>query len=603
MKKLISKIQDKISRSKIQKQLNYIYIIAMLIPIICIGGYLVISTSRLLLNYHKDLIESDNLRVKTIVFEMTSQIYNISEDISFDDSLQKNLSIPFKSPKDFILQVENSTVTENYLYSYAEIDDIRIYLDLPQVADYKQFYKATDEIQRTEWYQKAIAQFSVFWYPLREEDKYGNEYWKLALVRKIPLMNGEGNAVLVITISDNYLKSRIDNNQYLTLISIDDNTIFYGTNRLYYGEKQPIAIDYQEKFYHYAGSINFQNKKYMTNVSTLNLYQSDSKIYICSLNAEAYTNTSNIIITCLLIILVAAILPAIVIRLFTHYFTGRVNSLREEMHKASKEEYDIVDTIQGDDELSEALGDLKIMVQKIKKKDSEMYESRIKEQKLKNEQQVMEFKMLASQINPHFLYNTLETIRMKALTGGNSEVANAIKLLGKSMRYVLENTGTSSTTLKNELTYIETYLMIQKIRFNDKVNYELNIEEGMNVEDYQILPLLLQPIVENAILHGLEEVESNGKIMISVSAKNDEILLINIQDNGCGMGDKELEVLMTKIRTPNLKFRSSIGLYNINQRIRLCYGENYGMEISSCVGVGTQVSLVLPLKDIGVENN
>ena len=145
---------------------------------------------------------------------------------------------------------------------------------------------------------------------------------------------------------------------------------------------------------------------------------------------------------------------------------------------------------------------MQVMVQKIKEKDAKMYQALLKEQQLLNEQQVMEMKMLAGQINPHFLYNTLESIRMKSLTSGNREVANAIKLLGKSMRYVLENTGTSLVTLKKELDYVETYLQIQKIRFGDRVNYRIEVIGMLDLEKYLILPLLLQPVVENAIVHG-----------------------------------------------------------------------------------------------------
>ena len=138
------------------------------------------------------------------------------------------------------------------------------------------------------------------------------------------------------------------------------------------------------------------------------------------------------------------------------------------------EDYDFKEMVRGEDELSEAFSDLEVMVQNIKEKDAQMYKVLLKEQELTNEQQKMEFKMLASQINPHFLYNTLETIRMKAYTVGDREVATAIKLLGKSMRYVLENNGTAFTALKEELDYIEIYMKIQKLRFTDKFDYELD---------------------------------------------------------------------------------------------------------------------------------
>jgi two-component system sensor histidine kinase YesM len=120
----------------------------------------------------------------------------------------------------------------------------------------------------------------------------------------------------------------------------------------------------------------------------------------------------------------------------------------------------------------------------------------------------------------------------------------------------------------------------------------------MDLEEYQILPLLLQPIVENAILHGLEETEKGGLISIEVTAKDDELLIINIYDNGLGMAEEEVITLTDSFKQRKKQSASNIGLYNINQRIRLFYGDAYGMTIKSQPYEGTLVSLTLPLHNI-----
>lgn len=592
----------KITSWKIKKQLNFIYLMAIVLPIITLGTFLVTTTANLLLNYHKDVVESDNMRVKTILFEVTSQIYNISEDIVFDDALQDMLTKEYQSENDFKEAVREFKSFNNYLENYTEIEDIQIYTNMEKATNYQQFFLVDDVTAQTDWYQKASKQFSVFWYPMATKDSYGNEFHPLSLVRKIPLFKGNGEAVLVIRISDNYLQSRISNTDYTTLVSTESGDVFFGTNRVYYGEKQPVKIDYSNTHYSYTGGVSVGKTKCMASINALSLYQTDTRLYVSTLSYDTYKDINRILWTNFLLVAIAAILPMIIVKVFLRYFSNRVMALREEMHKASREEYDIAEVLPGEDEIAQAMTDLHVMVQNIKQKDSEMYEARINEQTLKNEQQVMEFKMLSSQINPHFLYNTLETIRMKALTEGNAEVATAIKLLGKSLRYVLENTGTSSTTLKKELTHIEIYLIIQKMRFSERVNYEFIIEENLCLEDYEILPLLLQPIVENAINHGLEEVEKYGLVTIRVATKDDEFLLIDIEDNGTGIDEDTLDALTKKLNTPNVFYKSSIGLHNISQRIRLYYGEKYGMTIKSRVGKGTLVSLVLPLKNISEDN-
>jgi two-component system sensor histidine kinase YesM len=275
-------------------------------------------------------------------------------------------------------------------------------------------------------------------------------------------------------------------------------------------------------------------------------------------------------------------------------FNNRVQTLKNAMHQVSQGNYNILKFLKGDDELTEIFQDLNRTARIISENEAKFYQARIAEQQLINRQQQIEFKMLASQINPHFLYNTLETIRMQALATGNMEVVSSIKLLGKSMHYVLENTGTDSTTLAKELEYIEIYLTIQKLRFGDRVNYSIQYPNEMAPENYKILPLLLQPIVENAVIHGLERNRQNGHIQISISHQADHNLVIEISDNGPGMSADKLKKINERINNTSLDSTSSIGLYNINQRIKLLYGVEYGITFQSREGEGTTVTLMIP---------
>ena len=583
--------------TNIRQQLYTIYFAALFLPIMIIGIFLLMNTYTLLANYHRDLLESDNLRVKNVLFEITTQVYNISENLIFDENIKEILSTDYEQRTNLIQKAGNLTVVDNNAQNHAEIEGIEIYTDNPTFTDYKQFYKADDDIQKSDWYQKAISQSSVFWIPMTTTDKYGNEYWNLSLVRRIPLTDTEYNAVLVIKISDNYLRTRINSQEYAAMVSVNEGEVFFNSDRSQYGIKQKVSIDYDENYYQYTGTKKINGVTYFVDVSTLNLYQSDSRLYICTMNDQGYVSIKRILTICVLILAVAILIPGIIIHYFTEYFTSRVLILRKAMHQASNEDYDIRSFIQGEDEISEAFSDLEIMIQNIKKKDADMYEAQINKAELLNEQQVMEFKMLASQINPHFLYNTLETIRMKAFKANDREVARAIKLLGKSMRYVLENTGTSFTTLSKELEHIKVYLDIQKLRFTDKFDSEIEVMEDIDPGKLLILPLLLQPVVENAILHGLEEKEKGGLIHILVrkQLEEEELLCIEVSDNGNGMTEEALAFLQSTIEEKDISRNKSIGLYNINQRIKLTYGQKYGVKIFSNIEEGTRVSLFIPI--------
>ena len=267
------------------------------------------------------------------------------------------------------------------------------------------------------------------------------------------------------------------------------------------------------------------------------------------------------------------------------------------MHQASQGDYNIIDSFQGNDELTQTFEDLKQTIQLIQAQKTQIYESKLARQQLQNQQQQMEYKILANQINPHFLFNTLEAIRMQALGNQDREVAESVKLLGKAMHYVLENTGINATTLNRELDYIRVYLSIQQLRFPDRLQYEIRLDSMVIPEQCRILPLLLQPLVENSVVHGMNGIKQ-GLIHISIQMDPEEHLRIEIWDNGVGIEEDVLQRLndpQTETKIPEQSgIDSGIALYNIRQRIRLYYGTPYGICIDSIPGHGTTVTLLLP---------
>lgn len=586
------------SKAKIRKQLYLVYAAVVVVPVVLIGTFLLFNNHRMMVNYHEDLLEADNRRVKNILFEITTQIYNISESISFDSNIQSLLTTQFAAPSTCTLAISQNVLLDNYLSAYTEIRKIDVYTDNPTFVGAKQFHPANEEIEEKAWYQKALSQAGIFWEGMSWYDEYGNEYWELCLVRKIPLINSPYRAVLVIHVSDDYLRMRLDSGDYLSEISVDQGPVCYSSDRMKYGLRQPDMIDYEQPYFQRKGRIRQEGVQCFVNISALHTYQSDSRLYICTLDANGYRNIRNILLLCGAVLLLALTIPLIMIHFFTAYFVERVSVLRQEMHKASNQDYELIPIFQGNDELSEAFADLKVMVKNIKDQEAKVYEAQIKEQTLLIRQQEMEFKMLASQINPHFLYNTLETIRMKAFTAGDREVATAVKLLGKSMRYVLENVGTSFSTLEKELDHVDVYMMIQHLRFGDRILYERKVEEGLDLSAFQILPLLLQPVVENAIVHGMEEKEEGGLITLSVYTRTPDrtkLLFIDVEDNGCGMTEEVLKKLRRDIEDRDISRSKSIGLYNINQRLRLHYGDGYRIHIDARPQAGTIVRLMIPV--------
>ncbi len=595
----IQKLIARLNRLTIRRQLYRIYTVVVVVPILLIGSFLLMYTYHMMQNYYTDLLKADNYRVRNIFFDITREVYEISRDISFDSGVRIILADDFEGRQEYMRAVDSNEVLSRYASTYAEVSRIEIYTDNPSLSDYKQFVQMDESVKGTVWYQQAMEQAGVFWKAISWEDGYRDSNWDLCLVKRIQLVNSPYHAVLVIHIDSNYLRVWVDNTEYGSVMSVDRGAVFYSSDMVRNGKAQPVAIAFDESYFQYTGRIRIDGHQCFVDVSTLHAYQSGSKIYICTLDKHGYDHIRSILYICGAMIAVALIIPGILIHIFTNYFTGRVRLLRQEMHKVSNQDYELIPAFRGSDELSEAFGDLQVMVGNIKEQEARAYEAQIKEQELLIRQQEMEFKMLASQINPHFLYNTLETIRMKALTAGDKEAATAIKLLGKSMRYVLENMGTSVTTLGEELNHVDEYMKIQHLRFGDRITYEKKVEEGLDLTRYYILPLLLQPVVENAIVHGLDEKEEGGRIVVSVCRKTPDetgLLLIDVDDNGCGMSEEALNKLRTDIEIRDMSRSKSIGLYNINQRLKLHYGEGYRLHVYSEQGTGTRVRLMIPVK-------
>lgn len=584
-----------LSRKKVRTQLYTVYVVAVFVPIVVVGIYLLTYVSNLLTTYYEDSLRAEGIRIRTLFSELTSDVYDKTTDLMFDDEIKRILTTQEYPAEKVSNSVYYCPAINNLVYSNVDLEDITIYTNNSYADNYLHFEAITEELMQEEWMRRALETYVSFWTTIEDVNSKGKSDWNLCLVRRIAGIGDENQAIMVIQVKDSFLKGRISSKKYGIRILTDNNVTCYSPVTSEYGKSVNLTIDWEDDYFRSAGTYWENGKKLFYDVASLSMYQTTSNTYVVTTSETAHYEIQRIVLTCSLILIAALTLPLLLILYFTSHFSNRVAVLRQEMKKVSNEEYDIIPEFHGSDELSEVFSDLQTLVKNIKEKDAQVYDSILRDEQLQNEQQRMEMKMLASQINPHFLYNTLESIRMQALTAGNREVANSIKLLGKSMRYVLENTGTKFITLQKELDYIETYIAIQKMRFGSRVNFEVKLEVDIPLDEYYILPFLVQPVIENGIIHGLEGITENGLIKMNFSVVRD-YLQVAVTDNGIGMDEEELAGLRENINKNTLNASTSIGLGNIDRRIKLCYGEQYGLSVRSVKGKGTTVVMRLPLE-------
>jgi len=213
-----------------------------------------------------------------------------------------------------------------------------------------------------------------------------------------------------------------------------------------------------------------------------------------------------------------------------------------------------------------------------------------------------ELNALQGQINPHFLYNTLDTIRGQALWEGMDSIADMTQALAKCLRYCI-NINNEMVTLAEEFENVQNYIKIQQTRFSDKLQFEIDIDElvDKDILRYKVPKLTIQPIVENAVYHGLEKQKEKGKVTIKAFS-TDTRLSINIIDDGLGIPTKRLKMLNKNLylgqasdAEEDSDKKQSIGLYNVNQRIKLYYGDEFGLRIQSVLGIKTNVEIIVPI--------
>ena len=227
---------------------------------------------------------------------------------------------------------------------------------------------------------------------------------------------------------------------------------------------------------------------------------------------------------------------------------------------------------------------------------SDLEERLYGEEITKLRQKQAEYLALQNQINPHFLYNALEAIRTDALLADCEDIAETTEALATFFRYTISNVK-EYVTFSDELDNTENYFTIQRCRFGDKISMELELENEQLLEA-RMPKLILQPLVENAVSHGLEGKLGPGTVRIAVE-NSDKTLFLRVRDNGVGMPEERVDQLNRQFAedagAPTDRQKGGIALRNVNSRIRLMFGENYGLHIFSAVGVGTECCVTLPL--------
>lgn len=549
------------------------------------------ATKKILIEQTMKSEEAELSLIKDAMSENVRVISDISKRLYFDKMIEKIAFTSYKNYEELLADYNSYTkITDCLNDYYQEIASIKIYLENHTISNTANFIYADFMTRNEEWYRNTVeAGGNVYW-------SYVNDSLtkkkSLRLSRVLYTADMQQVGVLSIIMQNKRTELPIANRKNKTLLVYNNEEIVHSNfKKENYHEIIDIIKEHDKKPFY--GKVIYEGQESFLVMVRVQPDFSENFFTLASIGPyEQITREVNqTSMAEILPFLICIVIAGCLIAAFSYHFSRQINQFRETMHEAATGNFNTVLHLEGDDELSMLYEDLNVMIEDIQALMKEVVAEQVQKEKLNSRQKEVEFKMLASQINPHFLYNTLETIRMKAIVNQQSEIADLAKMLAKIMRRNIQ-VGEKLVTLESELKLVEYYLKIQYYRFGDRIQSNIIVDKEVDTEA-RIMPLIIQPLVENAFVHGLEAVDSEGKLTIHVSCDAD--IFICVEDNGCGISDEKLEEITESLNDFETLDRTHIGVCNVNQRIKLQYGEDYGLTIETKEGYGTRVTLKIPV--------
>ncbi|MGT2799421.1 cache domain-containing sensor histidine kinase [Streptococcus marmotae] len=437
--------------------------------------------------------------------------------------------------------------------------------------------KTSIDMMKEAWYQAAIHEHAMpVVTPARQNLSEANEKWVVSVTQEVVDSKGDNLAVVRLDIAYDTLTAYLDSLQlgekgFTFIINSNHEFVYHPKKSVYSSSEEMKALEPyiqekngyvdQDSSYVYQYQIP-QSDWVMIGVASMeNLHQLQGQVL------TSFVGTG----------LVALGICLLGIWFILRHWIKPLRALQETILAIGNGNASLRANEQGAPELVDLAHQFNRMLDQI---DKLMLAVKEEEQNVRK----YELQALSSQINPHFLYNTLDTIVWMAEFNNSEKVVEVTKSLAKYFRLAL-NQGNEQIALKDEIDHVRQYLFIQKQRYGDKLTYE--IEEDTRFDDFQLPKLVLQPLVENAIYHGIKEIKGQGLVRVSVEERED-FLVVSIYDNGRGfIAHDTTENLLVKL--------GGVGLKNVDQRLRLQFGQDYHMEIDSKQGSHTRISLSFPM--------
>lgn len=556
-----------------------------------------------------DIAGQINLHLDNQVYSVLERIYAMCNNNGFNLSLSAYMNNPSSTSYPIIMGQVADTLTE-VQNGERYIDSLFIYSRFGSFDTFTKSRNHSFSFEDSYLYQPFLEDKErvIHWFPSKKSEIFIDDKQVIPVVYKTHITGSREDMYVVINFSEEYFRTYLNANytsfDYLYLMAPDGSMITESpaklreethkiTDRL--KEDTPMVI--QEE-------ISYDGQTYLGTFSKM----PTSRWIICALKSETsllknLSISRDFIITMLA---VTGIISMILAVLMSYSITHPLRKLVDAMEQVKKGDFQVRYTYKEKNEVGQLtdafnrmVAELNHLIERLNIHIKALEDEKEKVKQIQEQKRLAELKALQAQINPHFLYNTLNTITWEAASAGITQVSQMSNALGRFFRIGLSS-GKEIISFAEELEHASSYLEIQKIRYETKLHYNIYVEPYL----YQIsiIKLVLQPLIENAIYHGIKEKADGGTITISARKGHDmfgaAVLIAEVEDDGMGIPKSKLEEINETLIQGGVTSELGYGIYNVNERIRLYFGEEYGLSLSSEEGHWTKSTLVIPIIEV-----
>ena len=602
MSHIFTRIRHFYGDMKLESKFTLVLLLTATVPVIMMACFFYGKLYDMVVSYTIRQEQDTSAQTAPYIEDLVQQIIDAHDGITDQEFFQILFHQPVNSPFQMFLDTNDAQYFHEYVENLIDSDMIsglQIYMDFPPQSVRlfsddltKDYFSPMSKARGTYWYgifqgnRNTQEMFCPsFYLGPREKKNYGD----MAYICPLSLYyhSTAYKAYLAVYYSDDKLTSILSDNLSLegsVSYIVNERDAIVATSDL--SLSGIYQLDYDTIKASFMSSNNFIERNILDTKVYAGFYSISNTDWfmVTVLPSPPLIHASNrLMVQIVLIYAVFLVLALIFANVLAHSITGRLSSVIRQMQTVRHGPPTPMESPQAHDEIGNLIDTYNYMTRK-------MEELMEKQAKAAEDLRIAEFNSLQAQINPHFLYNTMDMINWMALQGQTDEISHAVQSLSRFYKLTLSRKKGIST-IARELEHVTIYVQLQNMRYHDSIELITDIPDELS--EYQIPKLTLQPVVENSILHGILEKESkSGTIVITGWMENEDIVLL-ISDDGVGISPEILSTILSG-KGKSQSGGTNIAVYNTHRRLQILYGNNYGLTYSSKPGEGTEVEIRFP---------